>query len=156
MSTLPLGAPPKRQSMLGSVASLQSSFSCPVMLIAALAFLTVWTCASRFEDPDLWWHLKLGQIIWNTGQIPRTDQFSFTAQGHPWIAHEWLSQVVLYLTWRTGGYSALLLWLCLIASAIVALTYLLCSYWSGNWKVSLIGGLLSLFFLTVSVAIRPL
>src|SRR5260370_5285844 len=107
MSTVTLLAPPNHA---GSAGPLRSIFSFPVMVNEALTFLTFWTCSPRFDDPDLWWHVKVGQIIWNTHQIPQTDQFSFTAQGHPWIAHEWLSQVVLYLTWRTGGYSALLLW----------------------------------------------
>jgi len=126
------------------------------MLAAGLTFLAFLTCSSRFDDPDLWWHLKIGQIIWNTHQIPRTDLFSFTALGHSWVDHEWLSQLVLYLVYHVGGYPALVLWLCVIASTIVVLTYVLCGCWSGNWKVSLLGAIAALFFLTVSLAIRPL
>ena len=28
-------------------------------------------------DPDMWWHLRTGEAIWNDG-IPRHDIFSFT------------------------------------------------------------------------------
>jgi len=36
------------------------------------------------------WHLRTGQLILEEG-IPRADTFSFTAAGHQWITHEWLS-----------------------------------------------------------------
>jgi hypothetical protein len=35
------------------------------------------------------------------------------------------------------------------------LSFILCGRWSGNWKVSLIGGLSTLFFLTSGLSIRP-
>ncbi len=41
-------------------------------------------------DPDMRWHLRTGQLILEEG-IPRADTFSFTAAGHQWITHEWLS-----------------------------------------------------------------
>jgi hypothetical protein len=136
--------------------AIRTLFSFPAMLVSGLVFLTFWGAAGRFDDPDLWWHLRLGQTIWDSGRIPNSDQFSFTAHGHDWVAHEWLSQVLLYLTYRAGGYPAMVLWLCVVASLIVGLAYLLCVAWSGNWKVSALGGMLTLFMLTVSLAIRPL
>ena len=59
--------------------------SFPVMLACGLAVITTLTVSTRFNDPDLWFHLKLGQVVWNTHSIPSTDIFSFTAQGHSWI-----------------------------------------------------------------------
>src|SRR5258708_26935509 len=79
-------------------------FCFPMMVAAALTFVAFLAGASRFEDPDLWWHLKVGQTIWETHRIPSTDQFSFSADGHAWIAHEWLSQWLLYTAYRSGGY----------------------------------------------------
>ncbi|HUQ92718.1 MAG TPA: hypothetical protein VM120_13645 [Bryobacteraceae bacterium] len=140
----------------GVARQLRRLFCFPAVLAFGLVFLTFWTCAPRFEDPDLWWHLKVGQTIWSTHQIPTADHFSFTAAGHPWLAHEWLSQVILFGVYQVGGNRGLLLWLCVTASAIVVLSYFLCRCWSGNWKVSFAGGMLTLFFLVVSLAIRPL
>ncbi|MEO8026350.1 MAG: hypothetical protein ABI823_07750 [Bryobacteraceae bacterium] len=84
------------------------------------------------------------------------DQFSFTAASHPWIAHEWLSQLVTFAAFQAGGYQALMLAFCVVASLIVVLSYVICGLWSGNWKVSLVGAMAAFFFLTVSLAIRPL
>jgi hypothetical protein len=50
-------------------------FSFPVMLAGLLVVLAVFTVRSRFDDPDMWWHLKAGEIIWTTHTIPTTDLF---------------------------------------------------------------------------------
>src|SRR5450432_2980315 len=108
----PAGATGKR-----SIAPLVFSF--PGMLTVALIVLTVLTVRTRFNDPDLWWHLKTGEIIWNTHSIPRTDLFSFTTNNHAWTPHEWLSQVSIYGAWKLGGYTGLMVWLCVFPSLLL-------------------------------------
>src|SRR5437660_415256 len=130
-------------------------FSFPVALAALLVVVTVLTARSRFNDPDLWYHLKIGEIIWNTHSIPRIDLFSFTANGHPWVAQEWLSQLTLYGVYRFGGYTGLMLWLCVLPSLIVVGAYSLCTLYSGNAKVAFPGGLITWLFATGGLAIRP-
>src|SRR3954470_11875263 len=98
---------------------LRAVFSFPVVLGAVLVAAIVFTVQSRFNDPDLWYHLKIGQIIWNTHSIPRVDLFSFTALGHPWVAQEWLSQVTFYGVYKLAGYTGLMLSLCVLPSLIV-------------------------------------
>jgi hypothetical protein len=61
-------------------------FSFPVMLAGMLVVLAVLTVRGRFNDPDMWWHLKTGEIIWNTHRIPAVDTISLTAAGQAWIA----------------------------------------------------------------------
>lgn len=56
-------------------------------------------------DPDFWWHIKTGQLILRDQVIPHVDSYSFSAYGKPWIAHEWLAEVILFLTFRIGGIS---------------------------------------------------
>ena len=126
------------------------------MLCALLAALTVLTVQERFNDPDLWWHLRLGETIWRTHSIPHTDWFSFTTHGHAWIPHEWLAQFSIYAAFRFGGYTGLMLWLCVVPSLLFILLYALCSLYSGNAKVSLLGGMTGWFFGSVGLAIRPL
>ncbi len=110
----------------------------------------------RFSDPDLWWHLKVGQIIWNTHAIPSTDTFSYTAQGHSWIAHEWLSQLSIYAALHFGGYTGLMLWLDGMTSLLFVLVYVLCLRCSDNAGIAFGGALFALFFGTIGLAIRPL
>lgn len=53
-------------------------------------------------DPDMWWHLRTGEIIWTQG-IPRQDVFSFTVSDHAWITHEWLSEAFMWIVYRFAG-----------------------------------------------------
>ena len=65
--------------------------------------------ASRqISDPDFWFHLKTGQYILSTGMIPRTEMFSFTHYGVPWLAHGWLSGVIFYAVYSLLGFNALI------------------------------------------------
>ena len=125
------------------------------MVAATLVVLAVLTARSRFSDPDLWWHLKTGEIVWRTHSVPRTDLFSYTTNGHAWIAHEWLSQLTIYGAWRYGGYAGLMLWLCVFGSLLFIAAYTLSSLYSGNLKVALLGALVTWLFATVGLAIRP-
>src|SRR5881398_667308 len=54
-------------------------------------------------DPDLWWHLANGRLIITTGSIPHVDLYSFSAADHPWVMHEWLSDLSMYLLYQVGG-----------------------------------------------------
>ncbi len=69
-------------------------------LTLAAVFAIALSSLTRF---DFWWYLKSGEYILTTRSIPRTDPFSFTAQGHPWINHMWLTQVILYGLYETLG-----------------------------------------------------
>ncbi|HUY82430.1 MAG TPA: hypothetical protein VMU92_11965 [Acidobacteriaceae bacterium] len=120
--------------------------------MTVLAELTV---RNRFDDPDMWWHLKTGQVIWNSHHIPTTDLFSYTTHHHAWVPHEWLSQVLIYGAYRLGGYSGLMVWLCVLAAALAIAGYLLCAEYSGNAKVGFLGGALVWFFSTMVLAVRP-
>jgi len=77
----------------------------PALLIVApflmLIAITFWFGQT---DPDYWWHVRTGQLILETGQLPRTDPFSFTPAGTPWVTHEWLTEVIFALVARQFGY----------------------------------------------------
>lgn len=46
-------------------------------------------------DPDTYWHLAAGRWMLEHGAIPSQDPFSHTMAGAPWVAHEWLSEILL-------------------------------------------------------------
>ena len=82
-------------------------------LPAVCVLLVFCTAVSGFSfvtaDPDLWGHLKFGAASWDAGGPVRTDPYSYTAQGHEWINHEWLSEILFSLTYRFFGDTGLLL-----------------------------------------------
>ena len=87
------------------------------ILILALP-LAIASSPTIFNDGDVSWHLAAGQWIIAHGQIPTADPFSFTAAGHPWVATEWLAEVIFAAAYRLGGYSGVTT---LIAAAMMAL-----------------------------------
>jgi len=89
-----------------------------LLLVSFTAFAFVTVLSSAFADGDTGWHIATGRWIVTHGAVPRSDPFSFTARGHPWVAHEWLSELAMYAAWRTGGWSGLIL---LFGAAVAAL-----------------------------------
>jgi hypothetical protein len=65
------------------------------------------TAPSIFRDGDVSWHIAAGNWILDHAQIPTSDPFSFTAVGHPWIATEWLSELILALAFKAAGHAGL-------------------------------------------------
>src|SRR5438105_7975510 len=100
-------------SMLGK--SMASPWRLPMQLRRAFSFLTMLTfllvtlefmmTRGSVVDPDIWWHLRNAEYLFQHHQFPRADMYSFTVAGHPWINHEWLSEIPYYLAWRAGGLS---------------------------------------------------
>ena len=56
-----------------------------------------------FHDSDTGWHVRNGETILNTHALPRTDRFSYTREGQPWFAWEWLSDAVFGSAYRLAG-----------------------------------------------------
>ena len=56
------------------------------------------------NDGDSYWHLAAGDWMLNHRLVPHVDPFSFTRAGAPWQAHEWLSEAVMALVFRLGGW----------------------------------------------------
>lgn len=81
-----------------------SGFSLP-----ALVFLAVFGSVAFHlnHDGDLFWHLATGRWIVEHGQVPTVDIFSFTFQGKPWVAHEWLSAVCFYGVYVAMGWGGI-------------------------------------------------
>ena len=77
------------------------------VLAGALALVTLLVCMTRYADYDLWWHLKLGELIRTNWQLPGSDTFSYTAAGRHQFTGEWLADLLIYLTYAGGGFLGL-------------------------------------------------
>ena len=85
----------------------RSSWALSWPLVVGLV-LFVWLPNSKglLADPDSHWHVTVGNWILAHGAVPTVDVYSFTFAGQPWIAKEWLSQVLLALAYDAGGLGA--------------------------------------------------
>jgi len=92
-----------------------------VMILAIGLFAMA---ARNVTDPDVWWHLRTGQLILQNHAVFHTDPYSFTKFGQPWVNHEWLSDLVIFIVYRTAGWAGLIL----VFAAIVS-TAFMCVFW---------------------------
>jgi hypothetical protein len=78
-------------------------------VIALFVFaLTLWPSA-LLNDTDTWWHLAAGDWILQHRAVPHSDPFSWTFGGKPWVAHEWLSEIVMSRAFVLGGWPGVML-----------------------------------------------
>ncbi len=95
------------------------------LLLAFMLFAMPLALASIpriFRDGDTSWHLAVGQWIFRHASIPKVDVFSFTAAGTPWVAMEWLSDLIYAGAFRLAGYAGVAT---VVAAALMALHWIL-------------------------------
>jgi len=78
------------------------------VFVAILGMGLLAMAARNVTDPDVWWHLRTGQLIVQQHAVFHTDPYSFTKFGQPWVDHEWLSQVLMYSLYRVAGWGGLI------------------------------------------------
>lgn len=102
-------------------------------------------------DPDLGWHIRVGEQILQNRAVPRTDTLSNSMPGHEWVDHEWALDAFL-------GYAAShpYIWrgVILLFSALAAIPFVVWLKRARSlleiWLVALVG-----IFLTAYLGIRP-
>jgi hypothetical protein len=107
-----------------SVSFDRSAWALSLPLMLGLALFVGLTSAGGLPllaDPDTQWHITVGNWILAHGTVPTVDSFSFTFAGQPWIAKEWLSQVVLALVYDSAGWGGVTA----LAAAAIGVTFAL-------------------------------
>ncbi len=81
--------------------------------------------ARPIGDNSTFVHLRTGIDIVAGGGIPRSDPYSSTAAGEPWIVQSWLASVLYGATERLAGLEALVLLQAVLMGVLAALVVLL-------------------------------
>ncbi|MHB8510295.1 MAG: hypothetical protein ACYDGR_16890 [Candidatus Dormibacteria bacterium] len=76
------------------------------LVFGAVLLSAIPRALSPVNDPDFFWHLRVGQWILDHHRVPTTDLFTYTVSGHRFIAHEWLSEVIMAALARGIGFGA--------------------------------------------------
>ncbi|MER8442028.1 hypothetical protein NKH52_02285 [Mesorhizobium sp. M1066] len=100
-------------------------------LLAALAMAGALgaQAGATLQDPDSWWQVKVGLDFLTNRTFPTVDPYSYTFAGQPWIAKEWLGQVLLAIAYRAGGWNGVVT--AIIAS--ISLTVFLLGWFLSAW-----------------------
>lgn len=97
--------------------SIANAFSSRRLIVFVLLASIFTMTAGAITDPDFWWHLRTGQLISETRAVPHADPFSLTARGQVWVTHEWLTEVVMWATYRAAGWGGLVALFSLVTTA---------------------------------------
>lgn len=135
--------------------SLRFDYRMSVALIAALVAFAVTAFAPQvLNDGDTFMHIAAGQRMLADGAVLARDPFSYTFGGQPWVAHEWLAEILMALAYNAGGWSGLLAMFGIAA----AVTAGILAYQVGRWlepMAQAVVTLLALSCMTGSLLARP-
>ena len=86
-----------------------------------VALIIVIADSGQMTDTDLWGHVRFGQAVLAEHHLITRDPYSYTAFGHQWSNHEWLTEVVMAAAYNTLGVIGLKLWKLACVSATILL-----------------------------------
>ena len=86
--------------------------------------------------------------------IPHADPLTFSFAGKPWIAHEWLSEILLWLAYRAGGFVGVALLTGAAAASAVFVILRAAARELGGPALAVVG-VLALMLLAPSLLARP-
>ncbi len=77
----------------------------------------------QLTDNSFFTHLATGRIILDSGSVPSTDPYTFTAHGSSWLVQSWLASVLYATVERLGGATGLRLLMGATAAVLAALAW---------------------------------
>jgi hypothetical protein len=103
-------------------------------LLAGLASLS-FIVKTSVRDPDLWWHVKVGDWIVEHHAVPHVGIFSRTAATRPWIAYSWGYEVLLSRAYAWFGLMGFALFGVVLTVAVGYVCFWMLHRLSGDfWK----------------------
>ncbi len=132
---------------------LSSDVLYPLIVLAGLAFFV---SLVTLPPNDFWWHLKLGEIIATSRQVPAANLFSWTLLAdHPFVYGAWLGELLLYLGYRLGGLELLTF----ARNSLICVVFFLvgseAKRVSGSWRLAALTIGISALMTVNNLVIRP-
>ena len=88
-----------------------------VALLASLLFTSL--SMKLLGDAGIGWHIRTGQLILKTHEIPRVDPFSSQIR-KPWVAWEWLYDVIVGRLEASTGLNGVVWFIAVVIAAVFA------------------------------------
>jgi hypothetical protein len=92
-----------------------------MVFLSVFLLLTLQHGQALLRDGDTGYHIRTGEFIIQNWTIPEQDIFSFRNPPVPWVAHEWLSEIIMAIVHRVSGLTGVVIFF----SFIIATTYFL-------------------------------
>lgn len=155
MATPDTSATPPNLELTAFQSCLKKVVSFPALLAVLLVGGIFAPLRVFFVDPDVWWHIKVGATLLSTHRWPTVDPYSFTAHGNPWIAYEWLGDLLLAAMEGAWGFRGLMALDLALAAAILLALFALTTLRCGNSKAAFVTCAVLLPLVYLSCSLRP-
>jgi hypothetical protein len=120
-----------------------------ILVFAAIVLPAVVTLRASMATIDLAYQIRAGEIMLNGHHVLRTDPFTFTTFGRPWLDQQWGAQVLLAQIFRWGSWELLDLTRAAVVAAAFWLLYVACRARGAGVRPAAwlsLGGLLVAFY----------
>ncbi len=95
-----------------------------LIFILVLVLLSYSLLASRLlGDAGIGWHIRNGELMLRSHMITRTDPFSYTMSGRPWLAWEWLYDATIGAAHQSLGLNGVVFFTATVIAFTFALTF---------------------------------
>lgn len=116
------------------------------MAIIVCMLLGLFMTFEPITDNDYFWHIVIGKWINTNHTIPTKELFSW-ASGKPWVAHEWLNELIMY---KAGNIGCLVIMLVIFAVLYILMAKMLKLEWKKIFDFKLCYFLLMTVFFKVT------
>lgn len=121
-----------------------------------LAGLSFFTSVMPLLSNDLWWHLKIGEIIYQTQTIPTTNMFGWTIPSEkPFVYGAWLGEYLFYILYHWGGLNLITF----SRNLLLSLTFCLMAYEAyrrtRSWRLAALATVSAYLMVMNNTTIRP-
>lgn len=127
LSSTLLSVTPSTALLAPSRAERGDAVFVPALLLAAVYAIPIFAAlrpvADPVMDPDIWWHLRVGQWIDEHRAVPATDVFSRYGEGKPWVAYSWLYELLVYHLYEMFGLAGIVAYRLAMSLAVVAMLH---------------------------------
>jgi len=106
-----------------------------MILVGLFAFLAGVCCHLKWGvlDPDVWWHLRVGDWIMQRHAVPYTGIFSRSAADRRWLSYSWGYEVLVSRAYAWYGLVGLGLFAVVLTLAVAYSVYYMVRHLSGNF-----------------------
>jgi hypothetical protein len=133
---------PQNQQPTGDLRALLE-FRIVQLAVLVLLLVTVGALAFHHKfcvlDPDIWWHLKVGDWIVDHHTVPHTGILSRTAANRPWVAYSWGYEVLLSRAYAWSGLIGIGIYGTLLTMLVAYAIFWMLRRLSGSFWVACIG-----------------
>ena len=95
-------------------------------VVVVLATPVIAAFLATVPAADLAYQVRAGQLMLTGGEILRSDVFTFTVTGEPWLNQQWFAQLLFAGVYRVGGWDLLAAAYAGLMAAAFGLLFLAC------------------------------